>query len=54
MILKCKCKHEYQDILHGLNYRVMNPLTKKQGEAQQYRCAVCTTVRFGSEKGKTS
>ena len=54
MILKCKCKHESQDTLHGSGNRVMTPLVKKQGLAQQYRCTVCATVRLGPEKGETS
>ena len=52
MILKCQCKHKSQDTIHGLNHRVMNPLVKKSGESQKYRCSVCGIVRTGPEKGE--
>ena len=36
MIVKCDCKHEGQDALHGKGNRVGNKTTKNQT-----RCTVC-------------
>lgn len=41
MILTCKCKHEFQDRVHGKGKRVHNLTVKELG-----RCTVC-----GSENG---
>lgn len=45
MILKCTCKHEYQDRRYGPMLRVHNALLRDKGEAQYYRCTICKTVR---------
>lgn len=38
-ILKCNCKHESQDKIHGQGNRVHNPCGgNKKG---QFRCTVC-------------
>ncbi len=34
-IIKCKCKHDYQDEKYGKGNRVHNPTVKG------YRCTVC-------------
>ena len=41
MIMKCTCKHEGQDKLHGTSNRVFNELDKKGGTESHYRCTVC-------------
>lgn len=38
MILKCTCKHAYQDSVYGDNMRVHNPCNKGN------RCTVCGNV----------
>ncbi len=45
MILKCDCKHDSQDQIHGKGNRVMTPLKKVQGLPQMYRCTVCLKER---------
>lgn len=40
MIMKCNCKHDYQDKKHGYGNRVHNETGSGQG-----RCTVCKTVR---------
>ena len=45
MIMKCTCKHEYQDKKYGVGSRVHNALAPKPGGPQKYRCTVCGTVR---------
>jgi len=44
MILKCNCKHEYQDKKYGKGERVHNECqsTKNKG---LYRCTVCGNLR---------
>jgi hypothetical protein len=46
-ILKCTCKHEFQDSLYGAGNRAMNDM--KSG---QFRCTVCGTVH-GSTSSST-
>jgi len=41
MIIKCTCKHLYQDNRYGKQKRVHNP-TKKKGS---YRCTVCGNIK---------
>ena len=38
-ILKCSCKHKYQDDFYGVGQRVMNKATK----TGDYTCTVCGT-----------
>lgn len=39
-IVKCTCKHQYQDSLYGIGNRVANEFkTKLSGRG--YRCTVC-------------
>ena len=49
MILKCKCKNEYQDRKYGKQKRVHNPksggVRGGTGGAKEYRCTVCGAVR---------
>lgn len=43
-ILKCDCKHEYQDQKYGKGMRVHN--TKKKGkDGNLNRCTVCQRTR---------
>lgn len=50
MILKCRCKSEYQDKLYGPGMRVHNATKKSDGAMQ--RCAVCTNEQVASAPGK--
>lgn len=43
-IMRCECKHESQDELHGKQQRVHNPC-KKQGPGIGYRCTVCGNTK---------
>lgn len=46
MILKCSCKHTFQDNRYGAGMRVHNALVAPKNNApQQYRCSVCLAVR---------
>jgi hypothetical protein len=38
MILKCNCKHEHQDQIHGKNMRVHTTANKG------WRCTVCNSM----------
>ena len=40
MILKCDCKHEYQDKKYGEGKRVHNPFPDNNGTTS-YRCTIC-------------
>jgi len=42
MVLRCSCKHEYQDKKYGKGMRYHNETRKIQ---QPYRCTVCGTGR---------
>ena len=45
MLLKCKCKHEMQDKLHGNGIRVHNKTIKGKNMKDNYRCTVCGNER---------
>lgn len=46
MILKCTCKHQYQDDKYGQGMRVFNIIPPKKGISQEsYRCTVCGQVK---------
>jgi hypothetical protein len=45
VILKCKCKHDYQDAQYGPGQRVHNFAPKEFGGAGGWRCTVCLTLR---------
>jgi len=38
-IIKCTCKHEFQDSVYGIGNRVGN-----ETQAGQYRCVVCGAI----------
>jgi hypothetical protein len=40
-VIKCTCKHEFQDMQYGKNQRVCNSLAKNNGKINGYRCTVC-------------
>lgn len=44
-ILKCTCKHEQQDKLHGTGNRLHNATAKPK----VYRCIVCCKEREGGD-----
>ena len=44
-IMKCSCKHEFQDEKYGKGHRLFNPAGKG------YRCTVCG-VAIGSASSK--
>ncbi len=43
-ILRCKCKHPFQDRTYGKGLRVHNKMNSKEN---MYRCTVCGTERSG-------
>lgn len=47
-ILKCTCKHEYQDKVYGKQQRVHNAMKKESG-GQHWRCTVCSKMKSGPE-----
>lgn len=47
MILKCKCKNEYQEKKYGNSLRVHNPCKKEPNKPQYWRCTVCLNVKEG-------
>lgn len=48
MIIKCNCKHEGQDALHGKGMRLHNPGVRQGKDAiVKFRCTVC-----GDQKSK--
>jgi hypothetical protein len=49
MILRCDCKHEFQDKEYGPGRRLHNLMGHKEGQSRKYRCAVCGKER---EAGK--
>lgn len=51
VILKCKCKHDFQDERYGKQQRVHNKANKASGTDQHaYRCTVCSNVQMVSAK----
>jgi hypothetical protein len=40
-VIKCNCKHEYQDKQYGSGNRVHNPTKKGGTGAIIYRCTAC-------------
>ncbi|ARM71097.1 hypothetical protein pVco7_gp108 [Vibrio phage pVco-7] len=48
MKVKCDCKHEGQDELHGKGMRVANKISSKDGN--MVRCTVCKKESRVSEK----
>lgn len=45
MKIKCTCKHEQQDTLHGAGNRVANLTTKRNDKEVAVRCTVCKTLQ---------
>lgn len=47
-VIRCNCKHDFQDTKYGPGMRLMNP-TSKQADAKGgptvYRCTVCSQER---------
>lgn len=44
-IIKCKCKNQQQDELHGIGNRVANPTSKTDAARRTvYRCTVCLST----------
>ncbi len=46
-VLKCNCKHAYQDELYGHNMRAHNVVP--QPSSVEYRCTVCNSTRKEKE-----
>lgn len=44
MILKCSCKHEYQDEKYGKGNRVHN-IRENASSNEKYRCTVCKKLK---------
>jgi len=52
MVIKCRCDHEYQDVVYGDGKRLHNKMNGKEG---YYRCTVCgATNTSGSATGNTT
>lgn len=47
-IMKCDCKHDFQDSVYGKGMRVFNPQGKGKDQGEEYICTVC-----GKTIGKT-
>ena len=45
-IIKCTCKHDYQDEKYGKGNRVHNS-TSKTETLKEYRCTVCGNTNKG-------
>lgn len=44
-VLKCNCKHNYQDKRYGKGKRVMNYSSKSSSTSMRtYRCTVCESL----------
>lgn len=53
MILKCNCKHDYQDRTYGVGNRVHNPCKPEgSGAKRRYKAVRCTVC--GDLKGVES
>ena len=50
-IMKCSCKHEFQDEKYGKGNRIFNPAGKGSDQGKGYRCTVCGTA-IGSASSK--
>lgn len=49
MILKCNCKHEYQEVKYGNGNRLHTPKLVVQGKKPEYTCTVCGTKKTANE-----
>lgn len=45
-IIKCNCKHDYQDEKYGKGNRVHNS-TARSNDHKEYRCTVCAKINKG-------
>ena len=45
MILRCNCRHKFQDREYGNGLRVHNPCKGKDGALGHWRCTVCGNAR---------
>ena len=50
-IMKCSCKHEFQDEKYGKGNRIFNPAGKGSDQGKGYRCTVCGAA-IGSASSK--
>jgi hypothetical protein len=50
MIMKCKCKHAGQDLLHGFENRVFNKTEKAKQGPPVFRCTVCKAEKSETVK----
>lgn len=44
MKIKCTCKHDGQDALHGAQTRIANTTAKRNEKEVAVRCTVCKTL----------
>lgn len=51
MIIKCNCKHEFQDATYGKDMRVAIDVHTKSGGVV-HRCTVCGKEQVGVNTGK--
>lgn len=50
-VMKCSCKHEFQDNKYGKGMRVFNPAGKGSDQGSSYICTVCGN-KIGGSTGK--
>lgn len=50
-VMKCSCKHEFQDEKYGKGMRVFNPTGKGSDQGSGYICTVCN-AKVGHIIGK--
>jgi hypothetical protein len=43
-IVKCNCKHEFQDRQYGVNFRVANNKATTEKTVKEATCTVCGTI----------
>jgi hypothetical protein len=51
-IIKCSCKHAFQDATYGLGLRVHNFARKPGGTEPGWRCTVCLNVKPATAEDK--
>jgi hypothetical protein len=44
VVLKCNCKHIFQDSEYGFGYRLMNKKASEKTGGQEVTCTVCGVV----------
>lgn len=45
MVIKCTCKHDFQDKVYGANNRVHNYAKAANNKTGGWRCTVCKAIK---------